>query len=119
MRSRATSKWVIDVTQMPKKKQKGPRPKHVPQRTCVMCRCTHAKRALIRLVRDADGRVHVDPTGKRNGRGAYLCHNSECWNQAIRRGALARALRIDALHPDDSAALEAYARALTPLTIAE
>jgi len=109
---------VNTVTQTTKKKQKGPRPKHVPQRICVACRRADAKRALIRLVRDADGRVHIDPTGKRNGRGAYLCDDPECWNQAIRRHMLERALRVGALHPDDSAALEAYARTLPPLKVA-
>lgn len=94
------------------KKKKGPRQKHVPQRTCVACRHTDAKRTLIRLVRDADARVHIDPTGKRNGRGAYLCNDPACWDQALRRHALERALRVSALHPDDLAALEAYARTL-------
>ncbi|MCS6840601.1 MAG: YlxR family protein [Roseiflexus sp.] len=106
------------VTQTTGKKRKGPRPKHVPQRTCVACRRTDAKRALIRLVRDAGGRVQIDPTGKRNGRGAYLCHDPTCWEQAIRRHALERALRISVLHPDDAAALEAYAHTLPPLEVA-
>jgi predicted RNA-binding protein YlxR (DUF448 family) len=53
--------------------RKGLRPKHVPRRTCVACRETDAKRQLIRLVRTPEGTVEVDPTGKRNGRGAYLC----------------------------------------------
>lgn len=44
--------------------------RHVPQRTCIACRATDAKRALIRLVRLADGRVAVDPTGRQAGRGA-------------------------------------------------
>lgn len=107
------------VMQTTRKKQKGPRPKHVPQRTCVACRRTDAKRTLIRLVRDVDGHVHIDPTGKRNGRGAYLCNDPACWDQALRRRALERALRIDALHPDDMAALEAYARTLPPSMAAE
>lgn len=83
----------------------GPRPKHVPQRTCVACRQTDAKRGLVRLVRTPEGRVEVDPTGKRNGRGAYLCHNPVCWEAAIKRHSLERALRITALHPDDQAGL--------------
>ncbi|MGB9633423.1 MAG: RNase P modulator RnpM, partial [Chloroflexaceae bacterium] len=68
-----------------------PRPKHVPQRTCVACRRTEAKRGLIRVVRDAEGRVTVDPTGKQKGRGAYLCHDPACWTAAIKRRALERA----------------------------
>lgn len=107
------------MTQTTHKKQKGPRQKHIPQRTCVACRRTDAKRALIRLVRDVEGRVHIDLTGKRNGRGAYLCSDPACWDQAIRRHALERALRIGALHPEDVVTLETYARMLSPVTVAE
>lgn len=69
------------------------RPKHVPQRTCVSCGSTVAKRELIRLVRTPDGMVAPDPTGKRAGRGAYLCHSSECWDRAVKKGRLENALR--------------------------
>lgn len=89
-----------------KRKTKGPRPKHVPQRTCVACRRSDAKRTLLRLVRDADGQVAIDPTGKRAGRGAYLCQDAACWEQALKRHALERALRVDGLRPEDRAALE-------------
>jgi len=99
----------------PAKKQKGARQKHVPQRTCIACRRSDAKRTLIRLVRDAAGRVSIDPTGKRNGRGAYLCNDPACWDQALRRRALERALRVSALHTEDLATLEAFALTLTPL----
>lgn len=97
------------------KKPKGSRPKHIPQRTCVVCRRVDPKRALIRLVRDSEGRVAIDPGGKRAGRGAYLCHDPACWEQVVRRRALERALKIEALHPDDRAALEQFASSLTPV----
>lgn len=96
-----------------KGKAKGPRPRHVPQRMCIACRRTEGKRGLIRVVRDADGRVAVDPSGKRAGRGAYLCREPACWEQALRRQALERALRVDALHPADRQALEQVAAELT------
>ncbi len=95
-----------------KKKTAGPRPKHVPVRMCIACRRPDAKRGLFRLVRDAEGHVSVDPTGKRAGRGAYLCHDPACWEQALKRRGLERALRVEALQPDDRAALEAIARGL-------
>ena len=98
-----------------KKKTAGPRPKHVPVRTCIACRRSDAKRGLLRLVRDADGRVSADPTGKRAGRGAYLCHDSACWEQALKRHGLERALRIESLQPEDRAALEQIAHGLAPL----
>ncbi|NJL93734.1 MAG: YlxR family protein [Anaerolineae bacterium] len=69
------------------------RPKHVPQRTCVVCRTTDAKRRLTRLVRTTEAGVQMDPTGKRAGRGAYLCDNPACWQQAIKGEVLNKALR--------------------------
>jgi uncharacterized protein len=62
---------------------KQPRPKHIPQRSCVVCRQKRDKRQLTRLVRTADEGVVVDPTGKRNGRGAYLCDQATCWDKAV------------------------------------
>jgi predicted RNA-binding protein YlxR (DUF448 family) len=94
------------------KKTKGPRPKHIPQRTCIACRRTDAKRGLMRIVRDAQGHVSLDATGKRAGRGAYLCHDPACWEQALKRQGLARALRLDVLPPEDQVALEQVAQSL-------
>ena len=95
-----------------KTKAKGPRLKHIPQRTCIACRRTDAKRGLMRLVRDAEGHVALDPTGKRAGRGAYLCHNPACWDQALKRQGLARALRLDTLLSEDRSILEQVAQGL-------
>ena len=69
------------------------RQKHVPLRTCVVCRETSAKRTLIRLVRTPDEGVQIDPTGKRNGRGAYLCERPDCWQRALNSDVLEKALR--------------------------
>lgn len=112
----ARSRSSLTIVAQPAKKQKGVRQKHVPQRTCIACRRSDAKRALIRLVRDATGRVSIDPTGKRNGRGAYLCSDPACWDQALRRRGLERALRVSAIPAEDLATLEAFALTLTPLT---
>ncbi|MHB8629246.1 MAG: RNase P modulator RnpM [Aggregatilineales bacterium] len=67
--------------------------RHVPQRTCVVCRATADKRTLTRLVRTADDGVQIDPSGKRNGRGAYLCDQPACWRRAGDSDVLAAALR--------------------------
>ncbi len=67
--------------------------KHIPQRTCVACREVKAKRELIRLVRISDRSVQVDTSGKRAGRGAYLCRAQECWEVGLKGGRLERALR--------------------------
>lgn len=66
--------------------------RHTPQRTCVVCHTTAEKRSLMRLVR-TDGGVQVDPTGKMNGRGAYLCDQTSCWDRALETDVLAKALR--------------------------
>ena len=97
---------------MVKRQVKGPRPKHVPQRTCIACRRPDTKRGLMRIVRDQEARVVFDPTGKRAGRGAYLCHRAVCWEQALKRHGLERALRIEVLNPEDAAALEQIATEL-------
>jgi predicted RNA-binding protein YlxR (DUF448 family) len=81
---------------------RGNRPRHVPQRTCVACRQTSAKRQLVRIVRTPDGSVTVDPTGKLSGRGAYLCDSPLCWQAAFKqRGALSRALKLETIPEDD------------------
>lgn len=67
--------------------------RRAPQRTCVVCRTTSDKRALTRLVRTADNGVLIDPSGKANGRGAYLCDQRSCWERALTSDVLARALR--------------------------
>jgi predicted RNA-binding protein YlxR (DUF448 family) len=64
-----------------------------PVRTCVGCREEGTKSSLVRLVRAADGTVHLDPPGLASGRGAYLHLNERCIEQARRRKALERALK--------------------------
>jgi predicted RNA-binding protein YlxR (DUF448 family) len=93
------------------KRVAGPR-RHVPQRTCVACRCTTVKRELIRIVRTPEGSVEVDPTGKRSGRGAYLCSRVECWQEALRKDRLSSALRTK-LSEKDRERLRAHAESLT------
>jgi predicted RNA-binding protein YlxR (DUF448 family) len=73
--------------------KKEPGRKHVPQRTCVICRQVRPKRELTRLVRTPDAGILIDPTGKRGGRGAYLCDDPACWREAARGDRLNDALR--------------------------
>ncbi len=67
--------------------------KKVPMRTCVSCRKTQEKKTMQRIVRGPDGRVEVDTTGKKPGRGAYVCFGEDCLKRAIKTGAISRALR--------------------------
>lgn len=92
-------------------KKRKTKQKHVPVRTCIACRASKPKRELIRVVRLAEGGVTVDETGKKNGRGAYLCRQRDCWERALKRGALQRALRTD-LTAEDRANLEAFIETL-------
>lgn len=94
-------------------KTKAPRRKHVPMRTCIVCRQTRGKRDLVRLVRTPENTVQVDPTGKAAGRGAYLCRAKVCWDAALGSNRLNGALKI-ILAADDKARLAEYAAALPP-----
>lgn len=87
------------------------RRKHVPIRTCIACRQTGAKRGLTRIVRDPDGGVAIDPTGKRNGRGAYLCERATCWDRALATPLLAKALNAD-IAPGTTQSIKEFAATL-------
>jgi predicted RNA-binding protein YlxR (DUF448 family) len=97
--------------QQPRRKKAGPKPRHIPQRRCIACGQPRPKRELIRIVRLPDGRVTLDPTGKKSGRGAYLCARRSCWEPALRTGKLEREFGVT-LTPEDRAALEAYIETL-------
>ena len=56
--------------------------KKIPERKCVGCGLSKEKKALIRVVRDPEGNVFLDATGKKSGRGAYLCPDSACFKKA-------------------------------------
>jgi uncharacterized protein len=75
-----------------------------PVRTCVGCRTATTKRDLIRLVRGPDGVIAVDPTGRAAGRGAYVHPHPACWDAALKRGAIGRALR-SVLQPGEASTL--------------
>jgi len=85
---------------MPKRKQK-------PQRTCIVCREVKDKRALIRIVRTPEGKVVIDPTGKANGRGAYLCQQTSCWEKGLKTDKLAQALKVN-ISPEEAVELQSF-----------
>ncbi len=68
--------------------------KKIPERSCVGCGNSFHKNELIRVVRTQDG-VCLDKTGKKNGRGAYICCNSECLKKARKANKLERALSVE------------------------
>ena len=67
--------------------------KKIPMRTCTGCRQGKSKRDLIRVVRDKEGGVFVDITGKKNGRGAYICPDEKCLEKAMKNKGLERTLK--------------------------
>lgn len=69
-----------------------PKVKKVPLRMCIGCQEMRPKRELTRVVRTSLGSVEIDPTGKKSGRGAYICPGSECLLKAIKGKRLERAL---------------------------
>ena len=96
--------------------RKPKKQKHVPQRTCVGCREVLPKRGLIRIVRTPQG-IQVDPTGKMNGRGAYLHDRRSCWERGL-KGSLAHALKME-LTEEDRERLTAWMHTMTEETPAQ
>jgi len=69
--------------------------KNKPVRTCIACRKESDKGELLRIVRTPEGEYVVDPTGKRNGRGAYVCKNEECVKKLRKSKALNRTFKCE------------------------
>ena len=76
------------------------KPRKIPMRMCVGCREMKPKKDLIRAVRSPESEVSLDPTGKKPGRGAYVCESAECLRRALKQKQLDRALEA---HLDESA----------------
>jgi len=65
----------------------------VPLRTCIGCQEQKNKKELIRLVRTPAGIVEIDPTGKKAGRGAYICNKRSCLEKAVKAKRIEKSLR--------------------------
>lgn len=68
-----------------------PQQKKIPLRRCTGCNEAKPKKDLVRVVRTPEGEVLLDPTGKKNGRGAYICKNIDCFQRARRAKRFERA----------------------------
>ncbi len=62
--------------------------KTVPQRRCIGCRESFSKKELVRIVKSPEGTISLDLTGKKNGRGAYICKKEECLEAAFKKKQL-------------------------------
>ena len=72
-----------------------PKPKKIPQRQCTGCGESKPKRELIRVVRSPEGEISIDFTGKKSGRGAYLCPDDKCLKKALKTKKLSRSLECE------------------------
>lgn len=68
--------------------------KKVPMRKCVGCNESKQKKELVRIVRSPEGEISLDMTGKKSGRGAYICPNADCLNKARKSKRIDRILEI-------------------------
>ena len=68
--------------------------KKIPLRMCTGCGEMFDKRTLVRVVKSPDGEISLDLTGKKPGRGAYVCRNTECLAKARKRKAFERAFSV-------------------------
>ena len=68
--------------------------KKIPMRKCVGCQEMKEKKSLIRVVKTAEGDIILDDTGKKNGRGAYICKSLECFKKAKKTKPLERSLGV-------------------------
>lgn len=68
--------------------------KKIPQRQCIGCGEMKNKREMIRVIKTNEEQIFMDTTGKKNGRGAYICPNLSCLNKAIKNKGLERSLKM-------------------------
>ncbi|WP_074573399.1 RNase P modulator RnpM [Selenomonas ruminantium] len=87
----------------------------IPQRMCLGCQESKPKRELIRIVRSPEGEFSVDTTGKKPGRGAYICPKMECFNAARKSKGLERSFKS----PIDKSVYELLEQQLKELPEAE
>lgn len=90
-------------------KRRPVRRKHIPMRTCIVCRQSQPKRSLIRIVASSEQGIVADPTGKLVGRGAYVCHTLACWEKLLsdHSSILSQALRAP-VTGEEKARLQTY-----------
>ena len=68
--------------------------KKIPLRQCIGCGEMKSKKEMIRVIKTAEGEVLLDATGRKNGRGAYLCPSMECFKKAVKGRGLERSFKM-------------------------
>lgn len=69
--------------------------KKIPQRQCTGCGEMKNKKEMIRVIRTPEENIIIDATGKKNGRGAYICRSIECFQKAVKSRGLERSLKVN------------------------
>ena len=67
--------------------------KKIPARLCLGCQEQKPKKELVRIVRSPEGEFSVDMTGKKSGRGAYICNSKECFEKAVKEHRFERSFK--------------------------
>ncbi len=70
-------------------------PKQIPVRQCTGCRQMKPKNELVRVIKTPDGEICLDKTGRKNGRGAYLCPDLTCYQKAVKSKGIERSLKCE------------------------
>ena len=68
--------------------------KKIPLRKCIGCGEMKSKKEMIRVIKTAEGEILLDATGRKNGRGAYLCPSMECFKKAVKGRGLERSFKM-------------------------
>ena len=68
--------------------------KKIPLRQCIGCGEMKSKKEMIRVLKTTEDEIVIDATGRRNGRGAYICPSMECFKKAVKSRALERSLKM-------------------------
>ena len=68
--------------------------KKIPLRQCIVCGEMKSKKEIIRVIKTAEGEILLDATGRKNGRGAYLCPSMECFKKAVKGRGLERSFKM-------------------------
>lgn len=68
--------------------------KKIPQRQCIGCGEMKSKRELIRVLKDTQDHISIDATGRKNGRGAYICPSMDCFKRAVKSKGLERSFKM-------------------------
>lgn len=68
--------------------------KKMPMRQCIGCGEMKSKKELVRILKTAENEIIIDKTGKKNGRGAYICSSRECLDKSIKNHGLERSFKM-------------------------